>query len=274
MPSGHYKRTKLHGNRISNALQGRIGFWEGKSLSESHKKNISKSLIGRKLSKSHKKKLSNAKMGKNHPLWGKHLSDDVKEKIRKSLCGKNHYLYGKHPSIESKNKMSLSQHERFKKPGEREKLKLAAQLRWKSEDERVRAKVRTLKNMTLGIGFKPSKSATLFLNELEKLWNCNIHRECEVGGRLFDGKTDDILIEVDGKYWHTFPKQVEIDKEKELIAKLNGYRLVRFEVNNTRDILTVINSIKDGEQKGGLYECNRQVDFFRCRNDRNKCCNR
>ena len=44
-----------------------------------------------------------------------------------------------------------------------------------------------------------------------------------------------ILIEVDGEYWHNYPDGTDVDREKEKMAKDHGYKLVRIwgaEVNS------------------------------------------
>lgn len=91
-----------------------------------------------------------------------------------------------------------------------------------------------------------SKSATMFLDELEKLNGKKIGREFELDGRFFDGKIDNILIEVDSDWWHSTQKQKRIDEQKNLIARNNGYELKRFVVNSTKDIPGVLSEIRKG----------------------------
>lgn len=83
---------------------------------------------------------------------------------------------------------------------------------------------------------RTSKSATKFLDILEQLSGMRIEREFPVDGRVFDGRIGRFLIEVDGRFWHSKPKMIIIDKEKERIAQDNGYLLRRFEVNDERDL--------------------------------------
>ena len=87
-----------------------------------------------------------------------------------------------------------------------------------------------------------SKSATTFLDCIEKMIHTKIEREFELGGRFFDGKLGNILIEVDGRYWHT---DNPIDALKEEIAKKHKFVLMRFEVNNEREIPSVLETIKE-----------------------------
>ena len=72
----------------------------GKTLSDIHKQNLSKSLMGReswskgrKFSKQYRIKLSISHRGQKSPMEGKHHSDETKLKLRKSRCKwiKQHY---------------------------------------------------------------------------------------------------------------------------------------------------------------------------------------
>lgn len=52
---------------------------------------------------------------------------------------------------------------------------------------------------------------------------------------LYDFKIDDILIEVNGTWFHNLPEQIEKDKNKKLLAENNGYKVIYLwedEVNN------------------------------------------
>ena len=66
----------------------------------------------------------------------------------------------------------------------------------------------------------------------------------------------DILIECDGDYWHSLPKVIESDKKKNIIAKENGYLLLRFTGTEIRKDIeyckdTIEYSIQ--EQKERIY---------------------
>lgn len=89
-----------------------------------------------------------------------------------------------------------------------------------------------------------SKSCAKFLDALEKIWNVKIEREFSLDGRLFDGKVENLLIEIDGKFWHQLPIQIKIDEKKNRIAKNHKYKLKRFEINRESDIPKTLNQIK------------------------------
>ena len=92
------------------------------------------------------------------------------------------------------------------------------------------------RRMARGNSFKPSASATMFLDELEKRWG-KIEREVEIGGRLFDGRVGEYLIEVDSDFYHSTPKQKRIDAIKESVATRNKYTLFRFRhINDVRAV--------------------------------------
>lgn len=72
----------MYGNHHSEETKKKISennarYWQDKTFSEEHCKNISKSLTGKKFSEEHKKKISKA-------LKGKKISDGTKDKISKS----------------------------------------------------------------------------------------------------------------------------------------------------------------------------------------------
>jgi hypothetical protein len=56
------------------SAKGRVGWSKGKKLSASHRKAISKGLLGHKrgsYNEAHRKAISESLKGKNHPMWGK-----------------------------------------------------------------------------------------------------------------------------------------------------------------------------------------------------------
>lgn len=76
----------------------------GKTISEEHKKKLSKAHAGKTLSESHKKKISESQKGKSHTLEtrmklsniraGKKLSEETKNKIGEAQKGEKHYRWG------------------------------------------------------------------------------------------------------------------------------------------------------------------------------------
>lgn len=159
--------------------------------------------IRKSFTKEHRRKISLAKQGKSR-------SEETKKKISLAKQGKSGPNKGKKFSKETREKMRI-------------------------------ARIEYLKTKPNGMFI--SKSAKLFLDALENVWGNKIEREFELGGRFFDGKVGNLLIEVDSKYWHNRPDRICVDAEKELIAKNNGFELRRFNVNDESDISSVLQRI-------------------------------
>ena len=83
---------------------------------------------------------------------------------------------------------------------------------------------------------KQSKSAEAFLKRIEYIFEIKIEREFKIGRKSYDGRWNNILIEIDGLYWHGIPEAVRRDKLKESIAKENGYDIHRFRVDTIADV--------------------------------------
>jgi len=81
-----------------------------------------------------------------------------------------------------------------------------------------------------------SESATFFLDRLEAIFKIPIQREFEVSSYLYDGRIENILIEVDGAYWHRTPYQKIRDIEKTRSAVQNGFKLYRFDLRRKNDV--------------------------------------
>lgn len=87
---------------------------------------------------------------------------------------------------------------------------------------------------------KVSKSETAFLDLLEKEFNVKIDRQFKIWGRSYDGKYKNVLLELDGAYWHSSIKQKKKDLKKTLSAMKNGYQLIRLELNDKKEIYKVL----------------------------------
>jgi very-short-patch-repair endonuclease len=83
---------------------------------------------------------------------------------------------------------------------------------------------------------KQSRSANAFLKRIEEVFAVSLEREFRIGRKSFDAKYMDVLIEVDGRYWHNHPDIMRKDKLKEAIAKENGYRVYHFQVDTISDV--------------------------------------
>jgi len=83
---------------------------------------------------------------------------------------------------------------------------------------------------------RSSKSATMFLDEVEKKYGVRIEREFRLSNRFFDGRVGRILLEVDGKYWHEKSRQRRIDIVKDTLAAKNGFTIHRFIVSREGEV--------------------------------------
>ena len=90
-------------------------------------------------------------------------------------------------------------------------------------------------------GVKSKEEEVQYLNILRFFFgNSNIIYGFKLEGRLFDALLfDKILIEYDGSYYHSSEKAKERDKEKDKIAKRNGYILIRINEVTSKDINTL-----------------------------------
>lgn len=83
---------------------------------------------------------------------------------------------------------------------------------------------------------RQSKSAKAFMRRIEEVFNIRLVTEFRIGRKYYDAKWRNLLIEIDGKYWHAHPEVILRDRLKEEIAKENGYRLVRIKVNTIEEV--------------------------------------
>ena len=196
MPSGVYIHKSEDDKKRADALRGK----ERPKFSDEWKHNMSEVQKGKKHSEETKKKIALAISGKPGPWLGKKrgpMSFTTKRKISEKNKGRLHSDVARH-------KMSIAAIERIKKG--------------------------------CNGSFKPSQSETAFLDALEKLFGTKFERQFELGGRFFDGRDGNLLIEVDGKRYHILPKQQKVDVLKNKIAEDNGYTLIRFNISNMNDV--------------------------------------
>lgn len=82
---------------------------------------------------------------------------------------------------------------------------------------------------------KNSQIEMNFLNVL-KFYFKNVVHSFELEGKFFDYKIGNILIELDGEYWHSKEKTQLNDKLKDKIAKNNNFILIRVSDKNVTSI--------------------------------------
>ncbi|MCK4357323.1 MAG: DUF559 domain-containing protein [Candidatus Cloacimonetes bacterium] len=202
--------------------------------------------------------------GENHPTYNTHRSEKTKRKMSKAAKGK--YVgeknpmfgvhrfgkdapnYGKHPSDAAKRKMSKSaegKHSGEKNPNYGKHPSDAAKRKMREKAiQRLQNHPGPFKDT------KPELKMKEILNEL----NIPFEHQFRLGNHLFDFRilNTNILIEVDGDYWHgnlkIFKKlskrqlkQKQKDIKNEKLAKENNFILLRFWEN---DILKDSESVK------------------------------
>jgi len=82
-----------------------------------------------------------------------------------------------------------------------------------------------------------SKSEIYFGDSVFKNFNIILQPSIWIQGRCFDYKipNKNVLIEIDGSWWHSKPIAIENDKLKNEIAEQNGYKLYRFSINSIKE---------------------------------------
>lgn len=222
--------------------------------------------ILRNLSESHKGKF----VGENHPMYGQHHSEKTKQKIREKIGGKNHFNYGKHLSEKTRKRISISNKgnlswckgltketdERVKKVGDSNKGKIV------SEKSKQKMREKALQRIQNQHGpykdTKPELKMKGILNEL----TIPFEHQFRLKNHLFDFRilNTNIIIEVDGDYWHGNPKkfkklskiqkeQKQKDIKNEELAKVNNFVLLRFwqnDILNKKDfVINKLNEVLD-----------------------------
>ncbi len=183
-------------------------------------------------------------------IWNKGLNIDdprVKDNIDKVMSNPNR---GKNIS---KKLSGIPKSEKHKK-----KLSELANIRWSNQEERNKQRERKVRWIKKNGFNKQSKLEKLFENLLIDL-NIDFEPQYPVNGYLYDFyiKNKNTLIEVDGDWFHFNKKihkkitsivqenTINNDKIKNIIAKKEGYNLIRFwedDVSNNLD--NVINTLK------------------------------
>jgi very-short-patch-repair endonuclease len=91
-----------------------------------------------------------------------------------------------------------------------------------------------------------SKPELEYFNILKYFYKNEIKQQFRLENKFYDYiLSDKILIEFDGKYWHSSPEKIIQDKEKDNIAKKNGYYIIRVsdKESNNIEILNKINKL-------------------------------
>lgn len=129
--TGH-KHTEEARRKISEKQRGQIrpnvsAALKGVPKSESHKKNLSLSRIGKKASAEARGKMSNTRKGRPSPMEGKKHSEETKKKIAKAMTCERNPFYGKSHSAEAMDKILAANIGRKESSETRKKKSLARQ---------------------------------------------------------------------------------------------------------------------------------------------------
>lgn len=181
-------------------------------------------------------KATRAKMKETGALKGRDSKETTKKRSESHKGDKN-WNYGKVKPPEVKAKIGAKTKERYKDPEYAAKLLTFHQ----SSEERKKRSERALKWMTNPKTFKPSGLEKEFAKYLDE-WNIKYKQQQRINNKVFDFKIENtnIILEVDGDFWHTnpkfypngplYPSQVKCianDLKKDLILKEAGYKLIR-----------------------------------------------
>lgn len=88
----------------------------------------------------------------------------------------------------------------------------------------------------ISTNFGASESCVLFLNGIEQQFGVVLERKFVLGNRVFDARIGNVLIEVDGEFWHSRYENVMNDATKNRIAARHGFTLVRCIVNQKSEV--------------------------------------
>lgn len=92
-----------------------------------------------------------------------------------------------------------------------------------------------------------SKCANSLLIKIEQYLQYKIEREYQIKDKFFDGYIPELnlLIESDGKYWHSTKKAKEIDNIKNTLAREVGLNLFRVTNDSELEVETAFEKFKD-----------------------------
>lgn len=206
--------------------------------------NYSKSIKGKKKSEEHKRKLSESQKGNKSHMWGKKRPEHsaLMKKIMPAIM-KNLYdtgqiqptFKGKTHTIESKRKMSESQTGKNRwphgNPNKGKKLNLTDEQRKNRSLKRcqwLKNNVTNKVNTNIELEFKAfcernriEFEPQFILNHPKNAWLCDFYIP-----------SLNLIVEVDGEYWHFSKKQINRDYLKNKNALEMGYRYIQISSDN------------------------------------------
>lgn len=161
---------------------------------------------------------------------GKTRSQECKNNISKSLMNRK-------LTIEHKQNISKATKNRTFTPEHIQKLRNAQTNMYYTKETRLKMSQSRLQYMNNNPSkYTSSKSEIEFLNILEQIYNIKIIRSFLLEDRIFDGKYNDIIIEIDGEYWHNQKRAIINDEYKTSLVYKNKYKLLRIKLNSCKEI--------------------------------------
>jgi very-short-patch-repair endonuclease len=91
---------------------------------------------------------------------------------------------------------------------------------------------------------KSSRIERLIILLIERKLGIKMQRQFRLKGKYYDGKYKNVLLEIDGVFWHRTPRQLANDLLKDQIAIENGYKIYRIKVFGSPAELIVASHIK------------------------------
>lgn len=182
---------------------------------------IGKWMLGKKLSETTREKLSVAHTGK-------HMSAETCKHISETKKGVRNGMYGKHHSDEIKKKISEAAKAMWRNPEIRQKC-----MSYPGRIRHCREAALIAQTSLRDKGFANTVPELEMKAILDKLGIKYVHghsvwdiEHCYMADFFLpDSKT---IVEVDGTYWHDYPKGRDIDHIRGRELKEAGYHLVRF----------------------------------------------
>jgi len=184
-------------------------------------RGFGKWMEGRKFNDTIREKMSNTRKGHK-------VTEETKKKISFTNTGENNGMYGKHLSLEAKAMISNSSKKMWKDESFRNTFVAKCKQNNSYRKGALKTAIR-LKEM----GFSdtlPEIEMSKILNEL----NFNFIHPYPIENILHCYLADfyldkyNLIIEVDGKFWHNYPDGREIDKIRNEELQKKGYKILRF----------------------------------------------
>lgn len=177
-------------------------------------------------------------------LKGTKFSDDRKRKISLANTGKKNGMYGRNHTLRTRKEISENSKKLWKDKQFREKILANPDRKMWCRNGALKS-AESMKNKKM-FGTKPELAMKKILKGLRlkfihgySVWNIDHKYMAD-----FYLPKHNLIIEVDGLYWHNFPHGREIDHIRNSELNAAGYKILRFWENNfNKD--TVLKMLKE-----------------------------